>query len=130
MRVVIVGGGIAATYLANNLKKLDASVDVVVVSDEKYAPYDRIHLCRLIDNSEDVKSISLTIDPTVRVELNQKIISIDREKKRVLSENSMFSYDKLIIATGSTPSPSLTLTVLVMHLYLDLLMIVIALKMV
>ncbi|MFA6137066.1 MAG: hydrogenase small subunit [Sulfurimonas sp.] len=103
MRIVIVGGGIAAVYLANNLKKQNSSLEVTVVSDEKYPPYDRIHLCRLVDGSEDVEGISLVLDPTVKLELNQKIHTIDRENKRILSDNSMFSYDKLIIATGSLP---------------------------
>ncbi|MEA3331651.1 MAG: FAD-dependent oxidoreductase, partial [Campylobacterota bacterium] len=60
-------------------------------------------LCRLVDGSQDVKSISLQLDPTVKLELKQKINKIDRENKRVFSDNSMFSYDKLIIATGSLP---------------------------
>ena len=103
MRVVIVGGGIAAVYLANNLKKQDSSLEVTIVSDEKHPPYDRIHLCKLVDDEADLDEISLPLDPTVKLELNQKINKIDKEKKRVFSDNSMFSYDKLIIATGSTP---------------------------
>ncbi|WP_345978572.1 hydrogenase small subunit [Sulfurimonas sp. HSL3-2] len=103
MRVVIVGGGIAAVYLANNLKKQDSSLDVSIISDEKNPPYDRIHLCRLVDESEDIGGISLPLDPTVKLELNQRINKIDPDAKRVFSDDSMFSYDKLIIATGSIP---------------------------
>jgi len=103
MRVVIVGGGIAAAYLANNLKKKNAALDVTILSDEKHLPYDRIHLCSLVDNTQDVDEISLSLDPTIRVELNQKINKIDKESKRLFSDNAMFSYDKLIIATGSVP---------------------------
>jgi len=103
MRVVIVGGGIAAVYLANNLKKQKNSLDVIILSDEKYLPYDRIHLCRLVDDTKAIDEISLQLDPTVHVELNQNIHTIDKEHKRVLSDNAMYSYDKLIIATGSIP---------------------------
>ena len=103
MRVVIVGGGIAAVYLANNLKKQNSLLEVVILSDEKYPPYDRIHLCRLVDGSDDVKGISLSLDPTVKLELNQKINAIDKTNKRVFSSNASFAYDKLIIATGSLP---------------------------
>ena len=103
MRVVIVGGGIAAVYLANNIKKQDNTVEVLVLSDEKYPPYDRIHLCRLVDDKEDVEGIKLPLDPTVQLELNQKIQTIDPTHQRVYSKNSMFKYDKLIIATGSKP---------------------------
>ena len=103
MRVLIVGGGIAASYLANNLKKEDSSLEVTILSEEKFAPYDRIHLCRLVDKDAKMDEISLHIDPTVKVELNQKITHIDKEQKRVFSSNAMFSYDKLILATGSLP---------------------------
>ncbi len=103
MRVVIIGGGISAVYLANNLKKQDASVEVLVLSDEPYAPYDRIHLCRLVDEQEGLEGIALPLDPMVKLELNQKIESIDKATKKVFSKTSMFSYDKLIIATGSLP---------------------------
>jgi len=103
MRVVIVGGGIAAVYLANNLKKQNSALEVVIVSDEKCPPYDRIHLCRLVDDSQDTCGISLPLDPTVKLELGQKVNKIDKKNKRVFSQNSMFSYDKLILATGSVP---------------------------
>lgn len=103
MRIVIVGGGIAAVYLANKIKNTDRTTEVVVVSDEKHAPYDRIHLCGLVDNSKTMDDVKLALNPTVQLELNQKIISIDREKKRAYSKDAMFSYDKLIISTGSIP---------------------------
>ena len=103
MRILIVGAGIAAVYLANNLKKQNSSIEVTIVSDEKYPPYDRIHLCRLIDKSANLDEIKLPLDPTVKLELNQKIITIDKQNKRVFSQDAMFSYEKLIIATGSQP---------------------------
>jgi len=103
MRIVIIGGGIAAAYMANRIKALASDTDVLILSEESYSPYDRIHLCALVDNSATLEDISLPVDPTVQIALNQKITSIDRRSKRVFSEHSVFSYDKLIIATGSTP---------------------------
>ncbi len=103
MRVVIIGGGIAAVYLANNLKKQKFDTEVFILSEERYRPYDRIHLCRLVDGSEDTSGIAIELDPTVTLELNQKIKIIDREDKRVFSSTASFHYDKLIIATGSLP---------------------------
>ena len=103
MRIVIVGGGIAAAYLANGIKKLDSTTEVLIVSEEAYLPYDRIHLCSLVDKSQRVEDIALHIDPTVQIELNEKIVSIDRKAKRIFSDHSAFSYDKLIISTGSLP---------------------------
>ncbi|HEY9191133.1 MAG TPA: hydrogenase small subunit [Sulfurovum sp.] len=103
MRIVIIGGGIAAAYLANGIKKLDPRAEVLIVSEEAYLPYDRIHLCSLVDKSRKVEDIALPVDPTVQIELNEKIVSIDRKAKRIFSDHSAFSYDKLIIATGSLP---------------------------
>ena len=104
MRVVIIGSGIAGVYLANSLKKEDSSLEVLLLSDEKHPPYDRIHLCRLVDGSETPQGISLPLDPTVKLELNERVQNIDTKSKRVFSKDSMFSYDKLIIATGSLPT--------------------------
>lgn len=103
MRIVIVGGGISAVYLANTIMEKAPLSEVVIVSDEIHPPYDRIHLCALVDKSQCVESITLELHPKVRLELNQKITHIDTSAKRILSEHALFSYDKLIIATGSVP---------------------------
>ncbi|MDD4948383.1 hydrogenase small subunit [Sulfuricurvum sp.] len=103
MRIVIVGGGIAAVYIANSLMEKAPKSEVVIVSDEKHPPYDRIHLCKLVEDCNCVDSIELELHPKVKLELDQKIISIDPAQKRVFSEHAAFHYDKLILATGSVP---------------------------
>lgn len=103
MRIVIVGGGIAAVYIANTLMERESTSKVVIVSDEEHPPYDRIHLCKLVEDCNCVDSIELELHPRVQLELNQKILSIDPQSQRVFSEHSAYHYDKLIIATGSVP---------------------------
>ncbi len=103
MRIVIVGGGISAVYLANTILEKSPSCEVLIVSDETHPPYDRIHLCALVDKSQCVESITLDLHPKIRLELNQTITSIDTVAKRIVSEHGAFAYDKLIIATGSKP---------------------------
>jgi quinone-reactive Ni/Fe-hydrogenase small subunit len=103
MRAVIVGGGIAAAYMANALLEKSPQAEVLIVSNESFNPYDRIHLCSLVDGSATVHDIALELDERVRVELEQKIVSIDPESKRIFSEHASYAYDKLIIATGSKP---------------------------
>lgn len=103
MRIVIIGGGIAAAYLANRIRKLAPEMEVLILSEEPFSPYDRIHLCDLVNQSATLDEITLPIDPLVTVTLNEKITSIDKKSKRVFSKHSVFSYDKLIIATGSLP---------------------------
>ncbi len=101
MRIVIVGGGIAATYMANRIKTLSSQTDVLIVSEEQYAPYDRIHLCKLIEKRSKIEEIQLPLDPTVGLELDQKIIKIDSKSKKIFSKKNMYAYDILILATGS-----------------------------
>jgi quinone-reactive Ni/Fe-hydrogenase small subunit len=103
MRIVIIGGGIAAVYTANALLEQNSDVEVLIVTDEAYPPYDRIHLCALVDASETIDGVALELNSTVKVELNQKITSIDTKEKHVYSKHAMFSYDKLIITSGSIP---------------------------
>jgi len=79
---VIVGGDISAAYLANHIKKLSTDTDVLIASEEAFSPYDRIHLCALVDNSATLKEITLPIDPLVNIALNEKIISIDSRSKK------------------------------------------------
>jgi len=103
MRIVIVGGGIAAVYIANSLMEQAPASEIVIVSEEEHPPYDRIHLCKLVGDCNCVDSIALELHPKVRLELNQKIIALDPHSKRILSEHAAFHYDKLIITTGSLP---------------------------
>lgn len=76
MRIVI-----AAVYLANHIKALASQHDMLIVSDEPYAPYDCIHLCALVDRSKTLDEISLPLDPTIQLELEQRIEQIDTKRK-------------------------------------------------
>lgn len=105
MKIVIAGGGIAGAYLAKGIKKSDSKDEheVLILSDEAYMPYDRIHLCRLVDGSYSLKNITLELEPSIKVKLNHKVTGLDRENKRVITHRGEYTYDKLIIATGSRP---------------------------
>ena len=103
MRIVIVGGGIAAAYMANAIKEHSPAHDVLIVTREAHPPYDRIHLCALVSGSADIDEIALPLPPGVKVELNAEVQSIDPGARRIYSASASYAYDKLIIATGSTP---------------------------
>lgn len=96
MRIVIIGGGIAGAHAANTIMEREKGHEVVILSAERYPPYDRIHLCRLVDGSAALEDILLELHPDVNVELNQRVLSIEPEEKKVVTENTLFGYDKLI----------------------------------
>ena len=102
-KIVIVGGGISAAYCANNLLENDPSLDITIVSKEPYAPYDRIHLCSLVNDSMGMDDITLALNEKVKLHLNEKVTHIYTTTKMVMTHNSSFEYDILIIATGSKP---------------------------
>lgn len=97
MKVLIVGGGFAACYLAN---KLIDDHPVAILSKESYFPYNRIYICDLIKETP-LENITFELDDHVDVRLHQEVLSIDKEKKEVYSADQVYSYDILIIATGS-----------------------------
>lgn len=103
MRIVIVGGGIVAAYMANALKEQAPEHELLIVSKEPYPPYDRIHLCSLVNGSQDIEEIALPLPSGVRLELNAEVVQIDRRAKRIYTASSAFTYDILVIATGSKP---------------------------
>lgn len=103
MYIVIVGGGIAAAYLANAIKAHSPKDEVLIITKESYPPYDRIHLCALINGSAEIDKIALRLPQDVRVETNADITGIDPTAKRVFTASATYDYDKLIIATGSSP---------------------------
>ncbi len=103
MKIVIIGGGIAGAYVANGIRKNAPDSEVVMLSDEAYMPYDRIHLARLVRGDETIDDIVLALEEGVRVHLNQRVTKIEPHAKRVVTKSASFSWDKLVIATGSVP---------------------------
>ena len=103
MRVVIIGGGIAADYLANRILEQDASVEVLILSKEHYAPYDRIHLCDLVSGESNLQDISLPLNPQVTVKLDHAVTGLDPQNKQVICDKQRYDYDYVVIASGSLP---------------------------
>jgi len=110
MKIVIVGGGITAVYLANNLLLKDNSLEITILSNEQFPPYDRIHLCSLVDDSLGLDEITLDLNPNAKLILNQEVTKIDTKSKIVATNDNSYLYDKLIIATGSKPKEAFDIT--------------------
>ncbi|NCO82669.1 MAG: FAD-dependent oxidoreductase, partial [Thiomicrospira sp.] len=101
MRVVIIGGGIAADYLANQILAQDDHVEVLILSKEQYAPYDRIHLCDLVSGESNIQDITLALNPNVTVKLDHAATGLDPQNKQVICGDKRYDYDYVIIASGS-----------------------------
>ncbi len=109
MQHIIIGAGPAGVVAAETLRKLDPEAQIAIIGDEPEPPYSRMAIpYYLIDNIEE--SGTYLRDPkahfgTQNIEVvQQRVDSIDTAGKSVtLADGSSRNYDKLLIATGSTP---------------------------
>ena len=106
-RMVIVGGGPAASVAAESLRVAGFQGRIIVISKEPHLPIDRIKLSKVLHaNVENL----LLYQPDylnklkIEYELSKKVQSLDIQNKKVeLSDGRSIGYDKLLIATGGEP---------------------------
>jgi nitrite reductase (NADH) large subunit len=104
---LIVGNGIAGTTAAEHIRKLDKEGDIIMVTDEDSPFYYRIRLNEYI--SGDITEQNLVAkgeqwyrDQNIDLKLRTRVVGADPREKVVIGENNQrFSYDCLLIATGS-----------------------------
>ncbi len=115
--VVILGGGHSGGQLGIFLRKLKFEGSILIISEEKYSPYQRPALSKgIIKDEVKIESLLLKKDDfykknNVELKNNIKIDSIDLSKKTLISENGriLINYKKLILATGAKPKKINTL---------------------
>ncbi|WP_338089498.1 FAD-dependent oxidoreductase [Nocardioides lijunqiniae] len=109
-RIVVVGSGMAATRLVEELVARGAGEGVVVLGDEPHAPYNRILLSAVLEGTHPVAALTLR-EPEwyaahgVDLRLGARVLGVDRERRDVmLADGTVVPYDRLVLATGSIPS--------------------------
>ncbi len=107
-QILILGAGQSAVYAASEIRKHDTDSIIKIFNEENYLPYERPPLSKdfLLNEKKEDEFLFFSKDfyEEKRIELiNSKIISADFKNKLVFTnDNLQFSYDKLLIATGST----------------------------
>ncbi|MBK9446553.1 MAG: NAD(P)/FAD-dependent oxidoreductase [Betaproteobacteria bacterium] len=109
-KLVMVGNGMAGVRTLEELFKIAPDMyDVTVFGAEPHPNYNRILLSPVLAGEMKVQDIILNDhdwyrDNKVNLHLGKKVVKIDRVKRQVISEDgSVESYDRLLMATGSTP---------------------------
>ena len=111
MKIVIIGNNVSGTFAAQNIRFLNEEVEIEVFTQEKYPYYTRVNLPELISEKVTIdklivfkedwykkKNINLNLKSHVKkIDPLTKTIQLDGSEKTV-------SYDKLILALGSTPN--------------------------
>jgi nitrite reductase (NADH) large subunit len=109
-KLVIIGNGMAPGRMLENLFETAPGLyDVTIFNAEPRVNYDRIMLSPVLSGEKDYEDIIIHSDGwyaanDVTLHKGAKVSGIDRDRKTVTSENGItVSYDKLVIATGSSP---------------------------
>lgn len=106
--VVIVGGGLAATRVAEQLRRAEYTGPVTIVSDEVHLPYDRPPLSKEVLRAQvddvTLKPLEFYDQNDITLLLGSAAVSIDNDSKTVrLANDAVLAYDDLILATGLVP---------------------------
>ena len=106
--VIIIGGGQAGAMSAITLRQKKFSGRILLISNEGYLPYQRPPLSKafltdlLLTESLYIKSGAYYKRNKIDMLMNNTVELIDRSKKNIILENGgKYSYQKLVLATGS-----------------------------
>ena len=106
--VIIIGGGQAGAMSAITLRQKKFSGRILLISNEGYLPYQRPPLSKafltdlLLTESLYIKSSAYYKRNKIDILMNDTVELIDRNKKNIILEDGgKYSYQKLVLATGS-----------------------------
>jgi NADPH-dependent 2,4-dienoyl-CoA reductase/sulfur reductase-like enzyme len=112
--IVIVGGGLAATRTAEQLRRAEYTGPITLISDEDHLPYDRPPLSKEVLRAETddvtLKPAEFYDENDITVLLGAGATALDTAAQTVtLANGDVIGYDELVIATGLVPKriPSL-----------------------
>jgi nitrite reductase (NADH) large subunit len=107
--LVFAGNGMSAVACVEELLKFGQGFDITIFGDEPHPNYDRTLLASVLAGERDADSVILNDiewyqEHGIRTRLGIRVEEIDRANRAVRSSDGDWtSYDKLILATGSSP---------------------------
>lgn len=109
-KLVIIGNGMAPGRMLEHLLEREPDrYEITIFNAEPRVNYDRIMLSPVLSGEKDYEQIIIHgdgwyIKNNITLYKGHKIVAIDRVAKTVVSDHGAIeAYDKLVIATGSTP---------------------------
>jgi 3-phenylpropionate/trans-cinnamate dioxygenase ferredoxin reductase component len=107
---IIVGGGLAGAIAARTLREEGFDGRITLLGEEQHRPYERPPLSKdYLQGSADLESVFVHPEPwyadhAVELHLGAAVSSLDPVSRTVVTATgARLGYDKLLLATGSTP---------------------------
>lgn len=107
-KIVVVGNGMVGHHFVKTLVESNTGYSITVIGEEPRPAYDRVHLSEVFAGREpgELALVSRETYKTWHVDAHfgDPVSAIDREARHLTTEGGhRFSYDKLVLATGSYP---------------------------
>jgi len=106
-RIIIIGGGIAGISAIKAIRETDSTIEIHMISNEKFYPYNRLRLTKgLFGNlsSEDIllqKKEWYEINK-VNLHIDKEVTWIDvKEHEVILNDGDKLNFSKLLLASGA-----------------------------
>lgn len=109
-KYLLIGGGLAASRAAHQIRDRDPDGSITLVTDEPYAPYDRPPLSKEFLRGKMPRAKLAYDSPAdlrqrgIELKLGSRIISLDPARHEAqLSDGSAIQFEKALMATGGRP---------------------------
>jgi 3-phenylpropionate/trans-cinnamate dioxygenase ferredoxin reductase subunit len=107
-RIVIVGASLAGASAAVTLRELGYAGELTLVGEETALPYERPPLSKAVligeaDEPDWVRDEAFYADQQIALLRGTTVTRVDRDRHVVMAGGTELPYDKLVLATGSTP---------------------------
>ncbi len=109
MKYVIIGNSTAGIGAVEGIRQIDPEGEIVIISNERYHTYSRPLISYLLLGKTDEQRMKYRGDAfyeqnRCKTIFSTNVIGIEATKKKVILDNGTeISYDKVLVATGSSP---------------------------
>jgi NADPH-dependent 2,4-dienoyl-CoA reductase/sulfur reductase-like enzyme len=106
-KYLIVGGGMAADAAVHGIREVDKEGSIGILSKDSDPPYRRPPLSKDLWKGEmRIEEVDCgTADCDVDILTGRTVQKLNIDQKTVTDQNGVYSYEKLLLATGGRPKP-------------------------
>jgi NADPH-dependent 2,4-dienoyl-CoA reductase/sulfur reductase-like enzyme len=110
MRILIIGAGAAGISAAETIRNHKGDAEITIITKDKCPPFSPVALPDYIEGKVSKEQMLFWEEKVIREKridllLGRMVISVNPDKRTVqMDDGSILSYDKLLIASGASPS--------------------------